>query len=61
MSLDENATILSDFGLTHNQAKVYIAVVQLGIASVSQVSKISKVRREGIYKTLPKLEKMGSI
>lgn len=61
LSLDENAKILSDFGLTHNQAKVYIAVVQLGIASVSQVSKISKVRREDVYRILPKLEKMGLI
>ncbi|MFQ6080897.1 MAG: MEDS domain-containing protein [Candidatus Bathyarchaeia archaeon] len=60
-SLDENAKILSDFGLTHNQAKVYIAIAQLGIASVSQVSKVSKVRREDIYRILPKLEKMGLI
>ena len=40
---------------------MYIAVVQLGIASVSQVSKISKVRREDIYRILPKLGKMGLI
>lgn len=60
-SLDENAKILSDFGLTHNQAKVYIAIAKLGIASVSQVSKVSKVRREDVYRILPKLEKMGLI
>ncbi len=42
MSLEEYANILSDFGLTHNQAKAYIAAVQLGIASISQVSKVSK-------------------
>jgi len=59
MSLDKNAEMLSDFGLTRNQAKVYIAVAQLGMASVSQVSKVSKVRREDVYRTLPKLEKMG--
>ena len=61
LSLDENAKTLSDFGLTHNQAKVYIAVAQLGIASVSQVSKVSKVRREDVYRIMPKLEKMGLI
>jgi sugar-specific transcriptional regulator TrmB len=61
LSLDENAEMLSDFGLTFNQAKVYIAIAQLGIASVSQVSKLSKVRREDIYRILPKLEKMGLI
>jgi len=36
LSLDEKAEMLSDFGLTHNQAKVYIAIAQLGLASVSQ-------------------------
>ena len=61
MSLEENAKMLSSFGLTHNQAKVYIAIAQLGIASVSQVSKASKVRREDVYRIMPKLEKMGLI
>ena len=61
MSLEENAEMLSSFGLTHNQAKVYIAIAQLGIASVSQVSKASKVRREDVYRIMPKLEKMGLI
>ncbi len=59
LSLDENAEMLSGFGLTHNQAKVYIAIARLGLASVSQVSKLSKVRREDVYRILPKLEKMG--
>jgi len=57
--LDENADLLSDFGLTRNQAKVYLAIAKLGIATVSQVSKMSKVRREDVYRIMPKLEKMG--
>jgi sugar-specific transcriptional regulator TrmB len=58
----EKATeMMSDFGLTHNQAKVYIATAQLGLASVGQISKLSKVRREDVYRVLPKLEKMGLI
>jgi sugar-specific transcriptional regulator TrmB len=61
LRLDENAEILSSFGLTHNQAKVYISIAQLGLASVSQVSRVSKVRREDVYRILPKLEKMGLI
>jgi len=60
-SLEENAEILSDFGLTGNQAKVYIVAAQLGLASVSQVSKVAKVRREDVYRMLPKLEKMGLV
>jgi sugar-specific transcriptional regulator TrmB len=61
LSLNENAEMLSSFGLTHNQAKVYIAIAQLDLASVSQVSKVSKVRREDVYRIMPKLEKMGLI
>ena len=61
MSLEEYANILSDFGLTHNQAKAYIATVQLGVASISEVSKVSKVRREDVYRMLPKLNELGLI
>ncbi|MFB0514319.1 MAG: MEDS domain-containing protein [Candidatus Bathyarchaeia archaeon] len=60
-SLDENAEMLSDFGLTHNQAKVYMTIAQLGLATVGQASKASKVRREDVYRMLPKLEKVGLI
>lgn len=60
-SLEEIAKEVTSFGLTHNQAKVYIATAQLRIASISQVSKASKVRREDVYRMLPKLEKMGLI
>jgi sugar-specific transcriptional regulator TrmB len=59
--VEKVAEILSDFGLTHNQAKVYIATAQLGLASVGQISKLSKVRREDVYRVLPKLEKRGLI
>jgi len=59
--VEKAAEILSEFGLTHNQAKVYMATAQLGLASVGQISKLSKVRREDVYRVLPKLEKMGLI
>jgi len=61
MSLNECAERLSDFGITFNQAKVYIATAQLGITSVSQVSKTSNVPREEVYRLLPKLQKLGLI
>ena len=60
-SLQENAENLSDFGLTPTQAKVYLAIAQLGLASVSKVSKVAQVRREDVYRMMPKLEKMGLI
>lgn len=60
-SLDELAKKLSNFGITFNQAKVYIVTAKLGIASVSQISKESNVAREEVYRLLPKLEKLGLI
>jgi len=42
LSLDENAGMLSDFGLTRNQAKVYLAMAKLGMATVNQVSKMCR-------------------
>lgn len=53
--------ILRDFGLTTNQAKVYYILTRLKISSVSQISKASKVRREDVYRIIPKLEKLGLI
>jgi sugar-specific transcriptional regulator TrmB len=60
-SIEQNAQILSSFGLTVKQAKVYLALVSLGTAPVGEISKLSKVRREEVYRILPKLEKMGLI
>jgi sugar-specific transcriptional regulator TrmB len=61
LSPEKTVEMLSEFGLTRNQAKVYIAVAQLGLAPVGQISKLSKVRREDVYRVLPKLEKMGLV
>ena len=59
VSGDKNVEMLRDFGLTTNQAKVYLAIARLGLASVGQISKASKVRREDVYRIIPKLEKLG--
>jgi sugar-specific transcriptional regulator TrmB len=47
--------------MTIKQAKVYLALVFLGTATVGEISKLSKVRREEVYRIIPKLEKMGLI
>ncbi len=59
MPSDDLLEIMRDFGLTLNQAKVYMATVRLGLASIGTISKISRVRREDVYRMLPKLERMG--
>lgn len=61
LASEKAVEILLDFGLTRNQAKVYIAVARLRLAPAGQISKVSKVRREDVYRILPKLEKMGLV
>jgi sugar-specific transcriptional regulator TrmB len=60
-SIEQNAETLSSFGMTVKQAKVYLALVYHGTAAVGEISRLSKVRREEVYRILPKLEKMGLI
>ena len=60
-SLDNLAEGLSDFGITFNQARIYITAAQLGIASVRQISKKSNIPREEVYRLLPKLQELGLI
>lgn len=59
--LEQTANELADFGLTKTQAKTYITLTALGAASASEISALSKIRREEIYRITPKLEKHGII
>lgn len=52
---------LIDAGLSLNEAKVYLALLNLNIASVSQVSKKSGVYRSNCYDALDKLIEKGLI
>jgi sugar-specific transcriptional regulator TrmB len=62
-SRDEQLRIemLTRFGLTRNQARVYLAALQLASATPVEVSKASGVHREDVYRLLPKLAEMGLI
>jgi len=61
MSNDEDTVLLLGLGLSLNQARVYLAILKLEKATVGQVAKFSKVRREEVYRILPTLEKTGLI
>ena len=62
LSLKEGREILTHLGLTTNQAKVYLALVQLGQASSAKsISKVSNVSREQVYTILPKLQRIGFV
>lgn len=59
--LQDTASELTDFGLTTSQAKTYITITALGIASASEIAALSKIRREQIYRTVPQLEEHGIV
>ncbi len=60
-AFEDSVKKLSEFGLTPYEAKVYLAAAKLGPTSASNISKIARIRREEVYRTLPKLEKAGLI
>ena len=59
--VDESAKILSEFGLTPYEAKVYLAVLRQGLTTAGDIAKVADIRREEVYRTIPKLEKTGLI
>jgi sugar-specific transcriptional regulator TrmB len=52
---------LSKIGLSRSQAKVYLSAVSLGPAGVGEISKVTNLHRQDIYKLLPRLENLGLI
>ena len=56
-----NTKILEDIGFTKNETKVYLALLELGICSVTKISAKSKVNRTNIYDCLNKLLEKGVV
>jgi sugar-specific transcriptional regulator TrmB len=59
--LEQAGEELATFGLTKTQAKTYVTLLALGIASASEIADTSKIRREEVYRMLPELEKRGLV
>lgn len=59
--LEDSVKILSEFGLTRYESKVYLVVFQQGLTTAADIAKVAGIRREEVYRTLPKLEKTGLI
>jgi sugar-specific transcriptional regulator TrmB len=53
--------ILADIGLTHTEAKVYMALLNLQNATARNVHKESKVARQDVYRILSELQEKGLI
>lgn len=52
---------LEEIGLSPNEAKIYEALLNLGLASAPQISAQTGVHKRNIYDTLPRLLKKGLI
>lgn len=57
----EDTKALSSLGLTGHQSRVYLAVLNQNGISIGDISKQTKIRREDVYRTIPKLEQMGLV
>jgi sugar-specific transcriptional regulator TrmB len=53
--------MLAEFGLAPYEAKIYLSIYNQGLTSAGNIAKIAGIRREEVYRTLPKLEKAGLI
>jgi sugar-specific transcriptional regulator TrmB len=53
--------VLKDMGLSINESKVYLALVELGQSTVGNISKKCKVHRTNVYDSLRKLELKGIV
>ena len=58
---DEKERILASLGLTQNEARVYLALSSLGLATATKISSMSKVHRVNVYDAIEKLKKRGLI
>ena len=61
LELENEIQILESFGLTFNEARVFLTLTLLGTANVKEISKASNVAREAVYRVLPKLQKLGLV
>jgi len=53
--------ILKEFGLTDNEAKVYLACLELGVSTIQDLAKKSMVKRTTVYTTVDGLKQKGLI
>jgi len=58
---DETKKVLQEFGLTEYESRVYLALLEKGVLTASQVSEQSGVPYSKVYETLTSLEGKGWI
>ena len=58
---DMDITVLFEAGLTVNEAKVYIALLERGSSAVNDITKASGVHRVNVYDVIERLQTKGLI
>lgn len=61
MSSNTVASALSQFGLTHNQTRIYRALLELGEAKVQEIAKKARILRTTTYEVLEQLKNLGIV
>jgi sugar-specific transcriptional regulator TrmB len=56
---DERFQVLTDLGLTLLQAKIYLALLRNGKATIKTIHKTANVARQDVYRIMPTLNKLG--
>jgi sugar-specific transcriptional regulator TrmB len=59
--MEKAESLLRDIGLKEYEAKAFTAVVQCGVCSADQVSKISHIPLTRVYETMQSLQKLGIV
>ena len=59
--MEDAYEVLSEFGLTHNEVKTYLAALSLGGSTASEISAKTGIHRINIYDILNKLQQKGII
>lgn len=61
MKSEEQIKTLVELGLTLDQARAYLALTQVGIATAKTISDISKIAKPDIYRIIPSLQEQGIV
>ena len=59
--MSEIKQVLKEFGLTENEAEVYIILLRLGYASASEIAEKTQIHRINIYDILERLQERGLV
>ncbi len=61
MKIEGKIQTLTNLGLTIDQARLYLALLQCGPATARQLADATKIARPDIYRIIPTIEKQGMV